>query len=43
MLNFQRLSRPSTAPFYLQPIINALNMLSALRLTYILPVVFGIE
>ena len=39
MLNFQRLSRPSTwfksktAQFYLKPFFNALNVLSALRLT----------
>ena len=38
---FSDLSRPSTfiksktAHFYLQPLFNALNMLSALRLTYL--------
>ena len=41
MLNFSDLSRPltwfksKTAHFYLQPLFNALNMLSALRLTYL--------
>ena len=41
MLNFQRFKSVSswfkskTAHFYLQPLFNALNMLSALRLTYL--------
>ena len=41
MLNFQRLSWPSTwfksktEHFYFQPLFDALNMLSALRLTYL--------
>ena len=50
MLIFSDLSRPSTwfksktAHFYLQPVFNALNMLSALRLTHsIQPVVLDIE
>ena len=41
MMNFQRLSRPSilfkskTTHFYLKALFNVLNMLSALRLSYI--------
>ena len=39
MLNFQRFKSPSTwfkaAHFYLQTLLNAFNMLSALRLTYL--------